>query len=172
MMSFPAGGLLRTLSLSAIGSTNRSRIHRAGSGGGSGLSGTDLFAAELELKPWPAVIQPPTFASSSPTPPKIAIIADYTADQPISDEFRLPDPPKSAVLSVRKQTTPRSSLVVIRPIHRASSFDSTSSRATSASGRRSEEVPETRPPCNDATHQRSVRRKQQASQLCWREYWG
>ncbi|KAI1378911.1 hypothetical protein F4677DRAFT_352418 [Hypoxylon crocopeplum] len=165
-----AGGLLRALSLPALGSTNRT--HEVG--GSRGPSGADFFTAELELQPWPAALQPPITSTPS-TPRQPTTITDYSAEQRVCDEFQLPEPPKSAVLRTRRETTPASSLV-LRPISRAGSSDSkssTSSIDSSGSNSSSEgEAGVARPPGNDATHRPSVRKKQQASQLCWREYWG
>lgn len=177
MMSFPdtVSRLLRTLllSLHAIGSTNRT--HEAG---GGGSSGADFFAAGLELQPWtrvPAIS--PTTPTTAPTTRKshiCATVAARRADQRNCHELRFPEPPRPALVRPSRVGP----LAKASPISRASSFESDVSAPSSQASGGTSDTSETReerapgPRWNAAQYRKAVRKKQQASELCWREYWG
>ncbi|KAI2467887.1 hypothetical protein F4781DRAFT_296636 [Annulohypoxylon bovei var. microspora] len=160
MMSFPnaISRLLRTLFLSwhAIGSTNRTHE----SGGGS--SGADFYAAELELQPWPAT------SSTTRKSARSATVATRCAERRNCHEIPLPEPPRPAIIRTRKVGAGAS------PISRATSFDSDASTTSREGSGTSDSIEgrATKPRWNAATYRKAVRKKQQASQLCWREYWG
>ncbi|KAI1457366.1 hypothetical protein F4805DRAFT_183199 [Annulohypoxylon moriforme] len=158
MMSFPdtVSGLLRALllSLRAIGSTNRAPK----TGGGS--SGADFYAAELELQPWPAT------SSTTRKSAKSATVTTRCAENRNRHEFQLPDLPRSLVVHRR------SGRVKTNLTSRATSFESDVSSQSSGGTDDSLERSTTKSRWDAARYRRAARKKQQASQLCWRGYWG
>ncbi|KAI0384546.1 hypothetical protein F5Y04DRAFT_231687 [Hypomontagnella monticulosa] len=150
-------GLLRTLSLPAIGT------HDAG----GGPSGADFSAAELgfELQSWPAATIPsPTSPTSS------AAEANCTDEQIIyHNESRLPRPPEPAFLNTARSIASTSSLVLL-PLSSTSSFtDSDTTTSGSGSSDSSNSLEGTG---NDKIRKKRVRKKREASELCWKAYWG
>ncbi|KAI0886056.1 uncharacterized protein GGS22DRAFT_123258 [Annulohypoxylon maeteangense] len=158
MMSFPdtVSGLLRALllSLRAIGSTNN-RIHEPG----SGSSGVNFYAAELELQPWPVA------SSTTRKSAKSATVATRCAEYRNRRGFRLPDLPRLTV--IRSRSKSRSGGRRTRSINRIISFDSNVSTTNDGLERSTNSSR-----WNAARHRRAVRKKHQASQVCWRGYWG
>ncbi|KAI2634711.1 hypothetical protein GGS26DRAFT_589630 [Hypomontagnella submonticulosa] len=157
------GGLLRILSPSppAIGPGSTDLTHEAG----GGPSGADFSASELgiELQSWPAATTP------SPTSPNFSTAeANCPAGQIIyHTECQLPRLPEPAVLNTSRSITSSTSLVLLPPSSASSFTDTTGSGSGSSSSSNSlEEIG------HDTTHKKRVRKKQEASELCWRAYWG
>ncbi|KAI1101434.1 hypothetical protein F4804DRAFT_10971 [Jackrogersella minutella] len=162
MMSFPdtVSGLLRTLAipLRAI----RGSTYRTHEAGGGGSSGADFYAAEFELQPWSAT---PTTSQDEYT-----TVATHSAPRSTCHEIhqiRLPELPRPVIIHARRETAPC-------PIIRAASFDSIASTSSQDNTRTSNisERRATTSNCDDGVHRQVVSKKQQASEVCWREYWG
>ncbi|KAI1392188.1 uncharacterized protein F4822DRAFT_425399 [Hypoxylon trugodes] len=175
-MSFAdaASGLLRTLALwrtllFAIGSTNRNNDIAGGVPVPSASSGPD--AELIELRPWTAtaITEPsasvPSIFSNSRERLTDTTTTNYPAADRSCDEIRTPELPRAAVIRRSgRETTPG-------PICYASSFSGDPESSASNSSRNLEGTT-TKINGNDAARRRAVRKKQQASELCWREYWG
>ncbi|KAI1092844.1 hypothetical protein F5B19DRAFT_492066 [Rostrohypoxylon terebratum] len=157
-MSFPdtVSGLLRTLllSLSAIGSTYRTRE----SGGGS--SGAEFYA-ELELKPWPAT------STTMRKTVKGTTVATRRAEYRAYHEYRSPELSRPVALHGRNRGAKAS------PINCALSSDTDVSTNSQSSNRTKHSSKDTtiKSSWNAESHRGVVKNNQQASELCWRDYW-
>ncbi|KAI1445209.1 hypothetical protein F5Y02DRAFT_418261 [Annulohypoxylon stygium] len=157
-MSFPdtVSGLLRALlsSLSAIGSTYRTRE----SGGGS--SGADFYA-ELELKPCPAT------SSTMRKTTKETTAATRRADYRNCYDYRSPELLRPVALHGKSGRAKSSA------INYSISSDNDVSTNNQRSNGTKDSLKDTtaKPGWNSESRRGVVRKDQLASELCWRGYW-
>ncbi|KAI1080493.1 hypothetical protein F5B20DRAFT_589274 [Whalleya microplaca] len=175
--------LLRALS--AVDSTEKIDSGAEISSASSASSAMGIEPLELELWPVAAPPQPPSPCTITATTSYynlenvVVPLGQRRHDDRRVPLYELRDLPRSSstVLRTRKGTIPSSSSppppspLTRRPITRASSIDSTISTDSSSSSNSSGKVSIVGSGDEVTTHCPAATR-QQASQLCWREYWG
>ncbi|OTB07347.1 hypothetical protein M426DRAFT_8724 [Hypoxylon sp. CI-4A] len=158
------GGLLRTITLPVSGEGD----HPAGASG-IGISGADFFTAELELQPWSAAATASSSSPSSRNPATSPTNSISITEQSIHDaEIPLPEFHEPTVTRIKKEETASKA----GRTESISSVVSASTQNTSRTNTGPSKKQKDYTPNDVAINPQAVQKKQQASEVCWREYWG